>query len=366
MPDQVAYEQQGHATIEDWLAKLAELDGSPIDTSLYALLIPFDNIGRVGFSSEFGMVRSGRETELLRLLGVGLAAAGKLGQMGWPIGVLRSLGLTTDEDKLDVYLNELIGKRIANDSPDKQDIMSAMLADMRAPAPRSITSHGVLVAEVGAILGGGTDTIGVVLAYAFYYLAASKARQEALRATVAPAYGVTTRGRFADRDLEPLADLTAFVDEILRLHSPACNNGSRTVPAGGLTIGGDGDGDGNSGGVHVPGGASVYVPIHSLQTDARYFEEPLVFVPERWTTRPDLVRDRRAFHPFLVGPYNCVGKRLALRFVRLVLASTLRAYDVEFAAGEDGRAVHDEAVNRLILKPGPLWCVFKTRAGQET
>lgn len=239
--------------------------------------------------------------------------------------------------------------------------MSAMLADMRAPAPRSITSRAVLSAEVGAILGGGTDTIGVVLAYAFYYLAASKARQEALRAAVAPAYGVTTPGRFADRDLEPLADLTAFVDEILRLHSPACNNGSRTVPAGGLTI--DGDGDGGS--VHVPGGASVYVTIHSLQTDARYFAEPLAFVPERWTTRPDLVRDRRAFHPFLVGPYNCVGKRLALRFVRLVLASTLRAYDVEFAAGEDGRAVHDEAMNRLILRPGPLWCVFKKRTGQE-
>lgn len=233
--------------------------------------------------------------------------------------------------------------------------MSVMLADMRAPAPRSITSRGILLAEVGAILGGGTDTIGVVLAYAFYYLAASKARQEALRAAVAPAYGVSTPGRFAHRDLEPLADLTAFVDEILRLHNPTCNNGSRTVPAGGLAIGG----------ARVPGGASVYVPIHSLQTDARYFEEPLAFVPERWTTRPDLVRDRRAFHPFLVGPYGCVGKRLALRFVRLVLASTLRAYDVEFAAGEDGRALHDEAVNRLILKPGPLWCVFKKRASQE-
>lgn len=89
------------------------MDGAPIDTSLYALLIPFDNIGRVGFSTEFGMVRSGRETELLRLLGIGFAAASKLGQMGWPLGVLRSLGLTADEDKLNGYINELIEKRIA-------------------------------------------------------------------------------------------------------------------------------------------------------------------------------------------------------------------------------------------------------------
>lgn len=112
LPGQGAYEQHGHATIEDWLAKLAELDGTPINTSLYALLLPFDNIGRVGFSREFGMVRSGKGTELLRLLGVGLAAAGKMGQMGWPIGVFRSLGLTPDEDRLEAYLDELIEQRI--------------------------------------------------------------------------------------------------------------------------------------------------------------------------------------------------------------------------------------------------------------
>ena len=105
--------------------------------------------------------------------------------------------------------------------------------------------------------------------------------------------------------------------------------------------------------------------IHSLQTDARYFADPLSFAPERWTAQPDLVHDRRAFHPFLVGPYNCVGQRLARRFVRLALASTLWAYDVEFAPGEDGRAIHEQAINRLLLKPGPLWCVFKKRGGQE-
>jgi hypothetical protein len=32
------------------------------------------------------------------------------------------------------------------------------------------------------------------------------------------------------------------------------------------------------------------------------------FLPERWTDRPELIIDRGAFHPFMIGPYNCVDK----------------------------------------------------------
>jgi hypothetical protein len=31
------------------------------------------------------------------------------------------------------------------------------------------------------------------------------------------------------------------------------------------------------------------------------FEEPEQFVPERWTTRPDMVRNSKAFSPFGTG-----------------------------------------------------------------
>lgn len=33
------------------------------------------------------------------------------------------------------------------------------------------------------------------------------------------------------------------------------------------------------------------------------FEDPLSFVPERWYSRPEMIRDKSAFAPFGVGKY---------------------------------------------------------------
>lgn len=66
-----------------------------------------------------------------------------------------------------------------------------------------------------------------------------------------------------------------------------------------------------------------------------------------------------------VGPFNCVGKRLALCLVRQVLASTVWHYGFKFATGEKGLEIHDKAVNQLILKAGPLYCEFEPRSGNS-
>lgn len=91
------------------------------------------------------------------------------------------------------------------------------------------------------------------------------------------------------------------------------------------------------------------------------FVEPCSFVPERWTTRPELVLRKQAFHPFLKGPYSCPGRRLAYAVILLVLANTVWHYDFTFAAGETGEDIHVKAKNQLILKAGPLWCNFTKR-----
>lgn len=39
------------------------------------------------------------------------------------------------------------------------------------------------------------------------------------------------------------------------------------------------------------------------KTDARYFERPDEFIPERWTSKPHLVRRSAAFFPFSLGEF---------------------------------------------------------------
>jgi cytochrome P450 family 628 len=118
-----------------------------------------------------------------------------------------------------------------------------------------------------------------------------------------------------------------------------------------------------------------------MRTDARYFPDPLSFIPERWFSRPELIKDKRAFAPFIIGayrnlyrppnhpsnnltptgPYNCVGKQLALLEARMVLAHTVWNYEMEFAPGENGSRIINETIDIVILKAGQLDLVFRKR-----
>lgn len=47
--------------------------------------------------------------------------------------------------------------------------------------------------------------------------------------------------------------------------------------------------------------------------------------------------------------------------LRLTLSYTVQHYDLKFAPGEDGTCIFRECFNQLILKAGPLQCVFTKR-----
>lgn len=119
-----------------------------------------------------------------------------------------------------------------------------------------------------------------------------------------------------------------------------------------------------------------------------YFVYPDEWRPERWTTQPDFILDKRAYHPFLKGerytlgqsdrvgtshnrlvttvlltidtqgPFSCAGKSLALMVAKLVLSYTISLYDFEFPPGEDGSSFLSGCKNQIIIKPGKLECVF--------
>jgi cytochrome P450 len=93
-------------------------------------------------------------------------------------------------------------------------------------------------------------------------------------------------------------------------------------------------------GAYIPGKVHVWTPIHSIQRDARYFADPLSFLPERWTEeQADAVMDKRAFMPFSTGAYSCVGQKLAMMEMRSVTANLIRCFEMSFADGEDGQEI---------------------------
>ncbi|KAF4817324.1 Cytochrome P450 monooxygenase FCK2 [Colletotrichum tropicale] len=346
------YEEETRAVLRAWLGRIEEVEGKPIDTALYAKLIPFDNMGRVGFSHNFGTVQDGRDDRMLELIETSFKLAARMGGISWPLMLLSSIprfGMVKEFEGLGA---RLVDERMATDSEQSHDMMKYFLDDYKSEKPKSFRNINVLYSDSLAILIGATDTISCALGYSFYFLAKDPKLRQRLYDEIAPVHSKTVPGEFAVADLAKIEYLDAFINETLRMHPPAATNGPRVVPPEGVTL---------ADGTYITGGVTVFTPLHVYQRSSKYWKQPHEFIPERWTTRPDLIIDRRAFVPFHYGRFDCVGKRLAMNVIRMTVAYTLWNYDFEVAPGEDAERLHRESKFQLIVKPGSLNCVFKKR-----
>src|SRR5262249_47931384 len=102
----------------------------------------------------------------------------------------------------------------------------------------------------------------------------------------------------------------AVIDETMRLYSPAFLTAREAARNHQL------------GGVDVPKGSIVLIPLFLLHRNPRYWSSPGVFDPSRFMR--DSKRDRFSYLPFGAGPHVCIGAQLATSEATLVLARLLR------------------------------------------
>lgn len=62
---------------------------------------------------------------------------------------------------------------------------------------------------------------------------------------------------------------------------------------------------------------------------------------------------KNAFRPFELGPRNCIGQELAQMELRIILALTLRDFDLESVYNADGPKIFGEVAYQT-LNPGEL------------
>ncbi|KAL0935946.1 cytochrome p450 [Colletotrichum truncatum] len=349
------YEVETRAVLRTWLGRLEEVNGKPIDTSHYAKLIPFDNMGRIAFSRDFGSVQEGRAGRILDIIGAAFKLNSRMGQTPWPYVILSSLPRVGKLKEFETLGVRLVDERVAKDSEETHDMMKYFLNDLRSEKPKSFYNMNIIYSDSYAILIGATDTISCVLGYSFYFMAKDAKLRQRLHNEIASARGKTIPGEFAASDLAKLEFLEAFIKETIRMHTPAALNGARVSPPEGVVVDG----------TYIPGGVTLITPLHLYHRSEKYWKQPHEFIPERWTTRPDLILDQRAYVPFNYGRFDCVGRRLAYNVIRQTIAYTLWNYDFTFAPGEDGTRLEREAKFHLIIKPGRLDCVFTKRPEAE-
>ncbi|KAL9085921.1 MAG: hypothetical protein Q9165_007404 [Trypethelium subeluteriae] len=119
--------------------------------------------------------------------------------------------------------------------------------------------------------------------------------------------------------------LRACLDEAMRLCPSVPSNIPRVIGEGGLTVLGE----------ELPAGTWVSVPNFTLFRNAKYFDRPHDYIPERWIadessgiTAEDVKRSQAAFQPFSIGPRHCIARNLALREMTFALARIFYLFDV--------------------------------------
>lgn len=123
-------------------------------------------------------------------------------------------------------------------------------------------------------------------------------------------------------DLERLPYTEQVVSEAMRLYPPIYVIARRASE------------DTEIGGYPVPRGAEVIVWVYMAHRDPRFFPDPEVFRPERFTKEQLATLPRHAYLPFGGGPRACIGKTFAMMEARLILATLAQRHRVALAPGQ--------------------------------
>ena len=88
--------------------------------------------------------------------------------------------------------------------------------------------------------------------------------------------------------------------------------------------------------------------------DPSTYPEPYSFIPDRWYSKPEMVKNKDAWAPFSMGPFGCIGKNLAMMELRTVTTRLVNRFDFRLAPGEDGKRLLYATKDHFTVDPGDV------------
>ena len=223
--------------------------------------------------------------------------------------------------ELDEIIYRMIDVRRRN--PLRGEDLLSLLVRARDDDTDEYMTEKQLRDEVFTLLMAGHETTANVLGWTAYLLSqhpeADGRAYDEVRSVLAG------REQIQAADLERLRFLRMVIMEGMRLYPPAWFVGRSALE------------DASIGGYTVPCGASVLMSQYLMHRDARYFEEPESFLPERWADGLLERLPRGAFFPFSAGDRHCIGEGFAWQEALLVLATLIDRWRFELVPGQDIR-----------------------------
>ncbi|KAG0152404.1 hypothetical protein CROQUDRAFT_667281 [Cronartium quercuum f. sp. fusiforme G11] len=201
-----------------------------------------------------------------------------------------------------------------------------------------------LSAEMAGQVLAATETTSSALTFIFYELAKRPDLIEEIYKELQTIDG--TDG------IESLQLLAACIKEGLRFRPPVALTGSRVVPKGGMTVLD----------YFIPEGTVITTQSLSLSRQSRtLFPDYDTFNPKRWLDQENLDARLQMIAPFGVGTRRCPGKNLASFQMRLLLAHTIRAFQISIPPETTPEVMAPFEANGFRSRYDKCFLLFKPR-----
>ncbi|GLB20503.1 hypothetical protein AtubIFM61612_010442 [Aspergillus tubingensis] len=281
----VTYEPVIAKCTEQLLQIIEDRSGNPINITEWLKRYSFEIMGHLIFGRPFNTIsEEGGDTFLLDSIHSDTNMMGYLRHMPWiPALLIKTPLFRKKNTRFWTWLQTNFRQRTEKGSPNP-DIFSLLLS-AHGKGPKTRLDTYKLCGLGYSILLAGSDTTFSVATNVFFNLARDRALTHKLQQALDDVPDMS------EHNLRKIDLLNAVIYETLRLYAPVAAGSQRITPKEGIHIGEN----------YIPGNVLVQIPIYSIHRDKRSFEWPEEFLPERWTTKPELVKNRLLFIPFQTG-----------------------------------------------------------------
>jgi cytochrome P450 len=219
------------------------------------------------------------------------------------------------------YLRSAITHMIADRrrSADRREDLVALLLAAADPESGRTMSDEEIADNLLTFVTAGHETTALGLAWTFLLLARHPEHEARVIAEIDE---VTEGEAVRPEHVARLAYTRQVFSEAMRLYPPApiiTRTATERFSFGGLT---------------VPEGTVIIVPIHAVHHHASIWEDPERFDPERFAPERAKGRHRYAYMPFGAGPRICIGSAFATMEAVAILAVLLQAVRLRSRSSE--------------------------------
>ncbi|KAL2471934.1 Cytochrome [Abeliophyllum distichum] len=223
------------------------------------------------------------------------------------------------DNKIKAMLKDMIQRkeRAMQNGETKNDDLLSLLLQCKSHTNNDMKIEDV-IEECKLFYFAGQETTANWLTWTIIVLSMHPNWQEKAREEVLHICGKTTPDL---KDINQLKIVSMVLQEVFRLYPPVTGLFRYTLQTTDI------------GGMLIPAGVEVILPILLLHHDFEYWGEDVEeFKPERFSEGISKAsRDQLAFYPFGWGPRICLGQSFALMEAKLALAMILQHFSFELS-----------------------------------